>query len=208
MSAELALLTQIKNSGGSFPAGAIIDSGANFTITAPDGWLNCDGSIIDGVEYPELSDKLTAVLLRGKPHKLQYDFNFLQTGDITGWTTGTSLPSILSYSQAIVTNSRVYLLGGYTGSSIVSTVYTAPINTDGTLGAWTTGTSLPSILHASQAIVTNSRVYLLGGYNGSSAVSTVYTAQFFGGSNFYRLSSNNQLPNLTNSAGGYKLIKA
>ena len=53
--------------------------------------------------------------------------------DITGWTTGTSLPGVLSYAQAIVTKSRVYLLGGYNGGG-VATVYTAPINADGTLG--------------------------------------------------------------------------
>lgn len=100
--------------------------------------------------------------------------------DITGWTTGTSLPGVLSWSQAIVTKSRVYLLGGYNGS-FVSTVYTAPINTDGTLGTWTTGTSLPGALSASQAIVTKSRVYLLGGHTGSSIVSTVYTAPFADG---------------------------
>ncbi len=78
------------------------------------------------------------------------------------------------YSQAVVTNSRVYLLGGYNGSA-VSTVYQAPINADGTIGTWTTGTSLPGALYGSQAVVTNSRVYLLGGSNGG-AVSTVYQA--------------------------------
>jgi len=96
--------------------------------------------------------------------------------DITGWTTETSLPGALGHSQAIVTKSRVYLLGGSNGSSAVSTVYTASINLSGTLGTWTTGTSLPGALSHFQAIVTKSRVYLLGGYNGSSAVSTVYTA--------------------------------
>ena len=111
-----------------------------------------------------------------KPWKQQYDFNFEDNGDITGWTTGTSLPGELSLSQAIVTNNRVYLLGGSTSSGAVSTVYTAPINSDGTLGTWTTGTSLPEAMYASQAIVTNNRVYLLGGFTGSAAVSTVYTA--------------------------------
>ena len=75
----------------------------------------------------------------------------------------------------------MYLLGGHTGGAAVSTVYTAPINEDGTLGTWTTATSLPVALHASQAIVTNSRVYLLGG----DAVSTVYTAPILGGYNNY-----------------------
>jgi hypothetical protein len=79
----------------------------------------------------------------------------------------------------------VYLLGGYNGSAYVSTVYTAPINSDGTLGTWTTGTSLPGALSHSQAIVTKNRVYLLGGYNGSAYVSTVYTAPILGGLNDY-----------------------
>ena len=115
------------------------------------------------------------VYVNGSPHRQQYWENTSQTTDITNWTTGTSLPGALGYSQAIITNSRVYLLGGYSGS-VLSTVYTAPINSDGTLGTWTTGTSLPGALVYSQAIITNSRVYLLGGHNGSDYTSTVYTA--------------------------------
>jgi len=90
---------------------------------------------------------------------------------------------VLYGSQVIVTNNRVYLLGGYSDVA-VSTVYTAPINGDGTLGTWTTGTSLPGVLYGSQVIVTNNRVYLLGGYIGV-AVSTVYTAPIEGGLNDY-----------------------
>jgi hypothetical protein len=106
-------------------------------------------------------------------------------GTLGTWTTGTSLPGALHYSHAVVTKNRVYLLGGSNGSAPVSTVYTAPINTDGTLGTWTTGTSLPVVLYLSQAVVTKNRVYLLGGYEGSKAVSTVYTAPFAGGLNDY-----------------------
>jgi hypothetical protein len=105
--------------------------------------------------------------------------NILQNttvNDITSWSTGTSLPGVLATTQAIVTKSRVYLLGGYNGSSSSSTVYTAPINSDGTLGSWSNGTSLLGNLHGHQAVVTKSKVYLLGGYNGSNYVSTVYTA--------------------------------
>jgi hypothetical protein len=112
----------------------------------------------------------------GKPWKQQYLINDLQDGDITGWATDTSLPGALGWSQAIVTKNRVYLLGGDDGSAAASTVYTAPINTDGTLGAWTTDTSLPSGLYASQAIVTKNRIYLLGGYDvNNSVIATVYT---------------------------------
>ena len=103
-------------------------------------------------------------------------FDTTQTGDITGWSTGTSLPGTVGYSQAIVTKSRVYLLGGFVNGSISATVYTAPINEDGTLGTWTTGTSLPGTVRDSQAIVTKSRVYLLGGYIDGIASLNGYTA--------------------------------
>ena len=97
-------------------------------------------------------------------------------GTLGAWVTGTPLPVVISHSQAIVTSSRVHLLGGYNGTIYLSTVYTAYINPDGTLGAWTTGTSLPGSIALSQTIVTNNRVYLLGGRNGSIYSSTIYTA--------------------------------
>jgi len=92
------------------------------------------------------------------------------------WVTDTNvLPSGLDNSQAIVTSSRVYLLGGYNGSVTLSTIYSCPINSDGTLGTWVTeSNALPGVLNASQAVVTSSRVYLLGGNNGSS-LSSIYS---------------------------------
>ncbi len=150
----------------------------------PDGWLRCDGAEVSQATYSALyavvGDKYANsgnVYNNARPWRQQYDFNLENNGDITGWTTGTSLPEGLGSSQAIVTNSRVHLLGGHSNSAFaVSTVYTAPINSDGTLGTWTTGTSLPGVLRYSQAIVTNSRVYLLGGQTVNDALSTVYTA--------------------------------
>ena len=112
----------------------------------------------------------------GKPWSQQYQINATQSADITGWTTDTSLPGVFGWSSAIVTKNRVYLCGGSTGATTVTTVYTAPINSDGTLGTWVTGTSLPGALSTSQAVVTKNRVYLLGGYNNSVYTSTVYTA--------------------------------
>ena len=154
-----------------------------FSPVKPQGTLLCDGSLVLKSTYSNLYNVIgdnfnyiANTYTNAKPWKNQYSFNVVQSADITGWTTDISLPGTLGISQAIVTNSRVYLLGGRNGTAVVSTVYTAPINSDGTLGTWTTGTSLPGVLGYSQAIVTNSRVYLLGGYSGTAAVSTVYTA--------------------------------
>ena len=106
-------------------------------------------------------------------------------GTLGAWTTSTSLPGTVYLSQAIVTKNRVYLLGGYTNTGTSSTVYTAPINLDGTLGTWSTSTSLPGTVYGSQAVVTKNRVYLLGGRNNGAYSSTVYTAPITGGLNDY-----------------------
>ena len=152
------------------------------TPTTPSGFLRCNGGELLKTEYPALysvigdSFNVELTVGSGKPWRQQYAFNTSQSGDITGWTTGTSLPGALTGSQAIVTKNRVYLLGGNSGTTQVSTVYTAPINADGTIGAWTTGTPLPVRLNVSQAVVTKNRVYLIGGHNGTTTASTVYTA--------------------------------
>ena len=97
-------------------------------------------------------------------------------GTLGTWTMGVSLPGALQLSQAIVTKNRVYLLGGYDGGSVVSTVYTTAISDDGTLGEWTVESSLPGVRSESQAIVTKNRVYLMGGNTGNTVVSTVCMA--------------------------------
>ena len=150
----------------------------------PSGYLRLNGADVSKTTYSALyavvgdtfNSQATTTPGSGKPWRQQYAFNTTQSSDITGWITGTSLPGPLATSQAIVTKNRVYLLGGDNVSDYVSTVYTAPINADGTLGTWTTGTPLPGKLSYAQSVVTKNRVYLMGGFNGSAWLSTVYTA--------------------------------
>ena len=107
-------------------------------------------------------------------------------GTLGGWVVDTPLPETIAISQAIVTNNRVYLLGGRINNILSSTIYTAPINADGTLGTWVTDIPLPIALNWSQAIVTNNRVYLLGGITTDLyGLNTVYSAPFSGGLNNY-----------------------
>ena len=164
--------------------------------TAP---INSDGTLggwSTGPSLPGILSQSQAIVTKNRVYLLGGAIGFSSVanvytapinsdGTLGGWSTGTSLPAALSKSQAIVTQNRVYLLGGTNGGSPLSTVYTAPINGDGTLGAWSTGTSLPAALAESQAIVTQNRVYLLGGTDRLSNFSTVYTAPFSGGLNDY-----------------------
>ena len=98
-------------------------------------------------------------------------------GTLGTWSTTTALPVALYQHQVIVTKNYVYILGGQTTSGAASSAtYMAPINSNGTLGGWQTGTALPGPVMASQAFVTRNRVYLIGGDSGAGTLSTVYTA--------------------------------
>ena len=101
--------------------------------------MKCNGGEVDKTIYANLysviGDTFANTLTPGcgKPWQQQYQINMTQSTDISSWTIGTSLPGALGLSQAIVTKNRVYLLGGRTAATCVSTVYTAPINSDGGL---------------------------------------------------------------------------
>lgn len=216
-----------------------VATGDIITRTTPDtpiGFLRLNGAELSksafNALYTVIGDRFSYIYNTpagsGQPWQQQYQFNNSQISDVTGWKTGPSLPVGLSAPSMIVTRNRVYLLGGNNGTSIlstvytmsidsnglisaatastalpsgvsnaacfmtknrvflaggigtgpnrISTVYTAPINADGTLGAWTTTNSLPAVLSDSNAVVTNSRVYLVGGHNATAATNVVYVA--------------------------------
>lgn len=95
-------------------------------------------------------------------------------GSLGTWGTATSLPGILHGATTIVTTNRVYLIGGYNAGGVANIIYTAPISSDGTIGTWTTGPSMPSVLAYSRAILIKNKIYTIGGRNASSPISTIY----------------------------------
>jgi microcystin-dependent protein len=218
------LTSQVNTIVGGYKVGEVV---LKPNTVAQTGFLKANGGILDKTTYAALyavvGDTYSSAGggaggYMGQPWRQQSAFNLTDNGVSQTWTTATSLPGTVYLSQAIVTNSRVYLLGGHNGS-YSSTVYTAPIASDGTLGTWTTATSLPGTVYLSQAIVTQNRVYLLGGYINGADSSTVYSAPFSGGSNDYlTLIANNtvntttqfKLPDtsLTDPAGSYSYIRA
>jgi len=116
------------------------------------------------------------VLGSGQPWSQQYDINLESNSVLGEWGEVGNLPITLSDSSVIVTRNRVFLLGEWNGSVSFSTIQTATINADGTLGSWSTAGSLPSAFEYSSIIVTRNRVFLLGGWNGGTSIATIHTA--------------------------------
>jgi N-acetylneuraminic acid mutarotase len=97
-------------------------------------------------------------------------------GTIGTWATTTALPSGNYGSNPVIWGGYVYEIGGISGSSASATTYYAPLNSNGTIGAWNTSTSLPQAIELAGIVVDNGYVYAIAGQNGSSYLTTTYYA--------------------------------
>ena len=119
-------------------------------------------------------------------------------GTVGVWNITTALPSSISDATSVEYHGFVYAIGGFNGTNNLSTVYYAPINSDGTVGVWNTTTSLPSGISNATSVEYNGFVYEIGGFNGTNNLSTVYYVRISVGytilgsnGNIYSFNSNN-----------------
>ena len=94
------------------------------------------------------------------------------SGAVSAWTKLTSsLPESLVGPAATLFNGYVYVIGGLKSGGTPSTdVFSAPVNTDGTLGTWTKSTNAyPTAVSFATAFGFAGRLYVL---NGDTANST------------------------------------
>jgi hypothetical protein len=84
------------------------------------------------------------------------------------WTATTPLPQPLFAEGAVIFHGRIYVAGGNDATGVpVAKVYSARINTDGTLGAWTTLQDLPVTLAYHQLVTSGGYLYVVGGTTAS-----------------------------------------
>lgn len=153
-------------------------------IINPDGSLglfNLQGLLPIGLSYTQTVVVGNRVyLIGGQTAAATFTSNVYysiinEDGVIGEWVASGALPAPIGYSTTFVTNSRVYLVGGYTtGNSALNNVYYATINSDGSLGTWTGSPILPTTRYSSQAVMTKDRVFLIGGAGPNPTF--VYTA--------------------------------
>jgi len=85
-------------------------------------------------------------------------------GALGSWTPTASLPSPRGFHAAAVYNGFVYVTGGWmTGQGANPDVLVAPVNADGTLGAWAATTELPGNRASHSCVAYNGFLYLIGG---------------------------------------------
>jgi hypothetical protein len=107
-------------------------------------------------------------------------------GTVGSWTTTTSFTTARYAHTAVANNGWLYVLGGSTNStSYLSDVQYARMNTDGTVGTWTTLNSFSGARRNHTTIAYNGYMYVIGGTNGTALSDVqyvpVYTSGVIGG---------------------------
>jgi N-acetylneuraminic acid mutarotase len=97
-------------------------------------------------------------------------------GTTTAWTTsGNTFTTARALSCSVAYNGYLYNLGGSTVDGMgnnVTTVQYAAIAADGTIGSWASTTALPEARGSFGCVAYNGRLYIVGGYTGTSTTGT------------------------------------
>jgi N-acetylneuraminic acid mutarotase len=168
------------------------DASNNTTSTVYSAPLKPDGSVgtwtTESNALPQPRVNSNSVAYNGYVYVMGgYDGSFVDTvysaplnpdGSVGAWTTElNALPVTLSNPATVVYNGYVYVMGGFDGTNRYSAVYSAPLNPDGSVGAWTTELNpLPQVRSDLNSVVYNGQLYAIGGFDGTDVVSTVYSA--------------------------------
>ncbi len=158
----------------------------DFAQIAPAGWVSSPNSSTANAwaattSLPTAVDMSTSVAYNGYVYQIgggggiSVNYALISSNGTLGtWTATTSLPAGVQSATSVVYNGYVYEMGGYNGSVDVATVDYAPINSNGTLGAWTATTSLPAVTEQATSVAYNGYVYEIGGgVSGGSNYSAV-----------------------------------
>lgn len=104
-------------------------------------------------------------------------------GDPIEWKRTTDLPRLSFFQDAVVIRGRVYHLGGWDFDpgtfkfSVSDRVLSAPINADGTLGAWREELHLPEPAFYLAAAVSGETLYVSGGWTGAFQTNKVRSSR-------------------------------
>jgi hypothetical protein len=145
-------------------------------ISLPEAVLNHASVIANGFVYV-LGGYHYTDALGDVPSDIVY-YSKVNTGSLSSWQTANPLPDDLIFLSASVWSNTIYVIGGLDeNSQLQNAVYSAQIQSDGSLSPWVTQPPLPVPVYL-QASVANGFLYVLGGLiNGGTQVSsnTYYT---------------------------------
>lgn len=168
--------------------------------TTPAGFLKCNGAMVSKTTFANLYavmiDALDnrTIIGSGKPWQQQYQIN--TDGDIgfTNSVAGTTLSTTTAMGEVVVTKNKVFIFGGTNGVNI-STIQSAAIAEDGTIGAWSNlPLTLPSGMRNFQVAVTKNFLYVLSGVGAGNSTNFIYRSPIDGNGNLGAWQTDGVLP--------------
>ncbi len=91
---------------------------------------------------------------------------FLADGRLGPWTACTRLPAPRAGLNLVAAEGFLFAIGGPNGSGASGVVHSAPIEADGSLGAWTAVSALPTPRGLPASAAFGGRLYVTGGNDG------------------------------------------
>jgi N-acetylneuraminic acid mutarotase len=85
-------------------------------------------------------------------------------GSIGSWFSTTPMPAARDGIGCVVHDGYLYVVGGYDGGSDYTTVWFAPIEGDGSVGAWNSTTSMPAVRRCHGGCAHDGHLYITGGF--------------------------------------------
>ncbi len=89
-------------------------------------------------------------------------------GNISSWSSVTSLPKALSLGGTAIVGNRLYYAGGFNQIEINQKVYFTNINSDGTIGQWQEAGMLPEPMEAFGMVSEGNNLIIIGGHGKNS----------------------------------------
>jgi N-acetylneuraminic acid mutarotase len=132
----------------------------NSVLTVSGSLYVCGGQQVKDIPGGSTYDK--------QPHRYVLHAPVGSDGSIAEWKRSTEWSEVGSVGAAAVTDQRnLYMLGGNAateeGSGVTNAVCYAPILSDGKLGSWVAGRSMPKGLIFHSAYFHNGSIYVVGG---------------------------------------------
>jgi len=99
-------------------------------------------------------------------------------GTLAGWEETSSLPEPSYRAGVVRVGSKIFSIGGYAGNK----VYYTDIKSDGKLDSWVLSANLlPHWVGGTSVAVSNKHMYVIGGFDGSNYLDSVYYAKINNG---------------------------
>lgn len=162
---ENVFYAQVQTNGtiGAWKSATLLPEGVEFHAgLAANGFLY----VLGGYHFPAEGVYFTNVVYYAK---------IKSDGSVGSWLVANPLPYAVAYLSASVWKNTIYVVGGTDVNTDYSNVYSATIQSDGSLSSWISQPSLPIAISA-QAEAANGMLYVLGGEidNGAAVANSVY----------------------------------